>query len=526
MICEGVSGMGLAAGSIELKELVDDGGCRAFGAGSHAAAPESARDRRRGRLADALAVLGRFDLRGGPGGWIVVLVVVHACTLANLGFSAYLGIVNFALIYLIGSAWCALVVGRSAAILATALSVVEFDFLFVPPVYSFRVHDGRYLISFALMIAMTLLVADLRARLIAQLALAQRGERHMRAMFELSNQLAQERKVEAMLYALAARIKSEIGARTVGMAVVAAPASATGRALGIPIRAGGKTIATLQFEPPPTGSDGALEELQLVRSLASLTGLAAERALHAEAAERDRAEIERQETRKMLLSALSHDLRTPMTAILGSATTLRDEDDRLDAQTRRDLLGVVVGEADRMTRLLNHVLEMAWLDMGVIQLKRSWNDLEDIARAAIGSIASSTDGREITIACVPGLPLVECDATLMSQVLINLLENACRHTPSGSPVQVSIGIDQERARVDVLDSGPGIPAHAEGRIFERFFQAEPERRGAGIGLGLAICRTILLLHGGEIRGRNRPLRGAEFSFWLPCAPAPRRHGSD
>lgn len=505
--------MRVQAGWIELNE-------------ASASAPESGFGHRRGLLADARALFYRFDLRGGPAGWVVVLVAVHACTLANLGFSAYLGTVNFALIYLIGSAWCALVVGRSAAILATALSVLEFDFLFVPPVYSFRVHDGRYLITFALMIALTLLVADLRARLIAQLALARRGERHMRAMFELSNQLAQERKVEAILYALAARVKSEIGARTVAMAVAVAPENAAAGTIKIPIRAGGKTIATLQIEPPPTGSNGAREELQLVRSLASLTGLAAERALHAEAAERDRAEIERHETRKMLLSALSHDLRTPMTAILGSATTLRDQDDRLDAQTRCGLLEGVVAEAERMTRLLNHILEMAWLDMGVIQLKRSWNDLEDLTRAAIGSIAGSSDGREITMVCAPAVPLVECDSALMSQVLINLLENACRHTPAGSPVQVSIGIDRERARVDVLDSGPGIPQHAEDRLFERFFQADPGRRGAGIGLGLAICRTILTLHGGEIRGRNRPLRGAEFSFWLPCAPAPRWPASD
>jgi two-component system sensor histidine kinase KdpD len=169
---------------------------------------------------------------------------------------------------------------------------------------------------------------------------------------------------------------------------------------------------------------------------------------------------------------------------------------------------------------------MAWLDMGVIQLKRSWNDLEDLTRAAIGSIAGSSDGREITMACAAAVPLVECDSALISQVLINLLENACRHTPSGSPVQVSIGIDQQRARVDVLDSGPGIPPHAEGQLFERFFQADPGRRGAGIGLGLAICRTILTLHGGEIRGRNRPFCGAEFTFWLPFTPAPRWPDSD
>jgi two-component system sensor histidine kinase KdpD len=501
--------MGLAAGSIDLKEAPDNGGHRAFGA----------------RARDALAALGRFDLRGGPAGWVVVLAVVHACTLANLGFSAYLGTVNFALIYLIGSAWCALVVGRSAAILATALSVLEFDFLFVPPVYSFRVHDGRYLISFALMIALTLLVADLRARLIAQLALARRGERHMRAMFELSNELAHERSVESILRALVARVKSEVGPRAVAIAGPT-PSYAARDAIKIPILASRNTIATLLIESSRPGHDGAREEVQLAQSLASLTGVAAERALHVEAAERSRVEIERQETRKMLLSALSHDLRTPMTAILGSATTLRDQDAQLAAVAREELLGSVVTEAERMTRLLNHILEMTWLDMGGIQLKKSWNDLEDLTRAAIGSIAGSSDGREITMACVPTVPLVECDATLMSQVLINLLENACRHTPSGSPVQVSIGIDRERARVDVLDSGPGIPPHAEGRLFERFFRGDPGRQGAGIGLGLAICRTILTLHGGEIRGRNRPLRGAEFSFWLPCAPAPRWTDSD
>jgi len=488
--------MGLAAGSIDLNEAPDNGGRR------------------------------RLDLRDGPAGWLVVLVVVHACTLANLGFSAYLGTVNFALIYLIGSAWCALVVGRSAAILATALSVLEFDFLFVPPVHSFRVHDGRYLISFALMIALTLLVADLRARLIAQLALARRGERHMRAMFELSNELAHERSVESILRALVARVKSEVGSRAVAIAAGCAPSNTARDAIKIPIRASRNTIATLLIEPSRPGRDGVREEFQLAQSLASLTGVAAERALNVEAAERSRAEIERQETRKMLLSALSHDLRTPMTAILGSAMTLRAEDGHLDAAARHELLGSVVTEAERMTRLLNHILEMTWLDMGGIQLKKSWNDLEDLTRAAIGSIAGSSDGREITMACVPAVPLVECDATLMSQVLINLLENACRHTPSGSPVQVSIGIDQERARVDVLDSGPGISPHAEGRLFERFFRGDPGRQGAGIGLGLAICRTILTLHGGEIRGRNRPLRGAEFSFWLPCAPAPRWTDSD
>ena len=358
------------------------------------------------RIAAAVSAWSRFDARPGRA-VLIVVVAVHACTLGSLALSEYLGIVNFALLYLTASAWCALTLGRGAAVLASTLSVLEFNFFFVPPVYSLAVHDWRYLISFALMILLTLLIAELRARLIGQ----------------------------------------------------------------------------------------------------------------AEATERGRAEIERQQAQRTLLGSLSHDLRTPMTAILGSAVALRDEA-TLDGATRHDLVDGIAVSAARMSRLLNHILEMARFDAGAVQLKKGWIDLDDLAQAALQSVAVVAEGIDLQVDCDADMPPVECDPTLLLQVLVNLLENACRHTPPGGAVAVAIGIEGESARVDVRDDGSGIEPIVAQHLFERF-QHAPERSGAGIGLGLAICRTIVTLHGGTIQGRNRPSRGAEFTFWLPLAAAPR-----
>jgi K+-sensing histidine kinase KdpD len=229
-----------------------------------------------------------------------------------------------------------------------------------------------------------------------------------------------------------------------------------------------------------------------------------------------------EERRSSLLSALSHDLRTPLAAITGAATTLRDESAAIDEAQRRELLDTICEEADRLERLVRNLLDMTRLESGALVVRRQWIPLEEIVGSALTRVESQLGGRPVRTDLPADLPLVSADAVLLEQVFVNLLENAAKYTPAGSPLDISARPgDRGELVIDVADRGPGIPPGEESRLFEKFFRARKTGgESPGAGLGLAICRGVIGAHGGTISAANRPGGGALFRMTLPSAGPP------
>jgi two-component system sensor histidine kinase KdpD len=230
-----------------------------------------------------------------------------------------------------------------------------------------------------------------------------------------------------------------------------------------------------------------------------------------------RAEAER--LRNSLLTSVSHDLRTPLAAITGAATTILDSGAHLDQRTRHELLESVRDEAERLNRLVHNLLEMTRLESGALQLRRDWHPLEEVVGAALGRLAKALGTRRVTVNIPPDLPLVAIDDVLIEQVLVNLLDNAVKYTSAESAIRIIATATERKVTVEVADHGPGLPKGEEDRVFEKFYRAAPEgRRGAG--LGLAICHGVVQAHGGHIWAQNLPEGGVAFLFTLPLTETP------
>lgn len=230
--------------------------------------------------------------------------------------------------------------------------------------------------------------------------------------------------------------------------------------------------------------------------------------------------VRTEEIRSSLLSAVSHDLRTPLAAITGAGTTLRDEQGDLTAPQRRELLDTLCEEAERLERLVANLLDMTRLEAGALEVKREWVPVEELIGSALGRIEGRIDGRPVTTEIPSDLPLAPVDPVLLEHALVNLLENALKYTPAGTPIEIAVRRAGTRIEVELADRGPGLPDPAE-QLFEKFVRRAPAGTG-GVGLGLPIARGIARAHGGDVTAENRPGGGARFVLDLPLgagAPA-------
>lgn len=243
-----------------------------------------------------------------------------------------------------------------------------------------------------------------------------------------------------------------------------------------------------------------------------------ERARLSGAAERARLEVEAERLRNALLSSVSHDIRTPLAVITGAATGLREQPVSLGKETT-ELLQTILEEADRLNRFVTNLLDMTRLESGALRLNSEWHSLEELVGGGLTRLEKSLHGRRVETAVAADLPLVRVDALLVERVLVNLLDNAAKHTPRGSTIRVSAATVNGVVQVEIADDGPGLPPGEEERVFEKFFRRTSERQ-AGFGLGLAICRAIVNAHGGRIWAENVAPHGTSFRFTLPVDGTP------
>jgi two-component system sensor histidine kinase KdpD len=230
-------------------------------------------------------------------------------------------------------------------------------------------------------------------------------------------------------------------------------------------------------------------------------------------------QIETERLRNSLLSSVSHDLRTPLAAITGAASTLIENNHTLNPEDRLELAQVTYEEAERLNRLVSNLLDMTRLESGGVQVEKEWQPLEEVIGTTLARLGKRLHEHPVVVNLPPDLPLVPFDSMLIEQVLVNLLENTIKYTPTGSPVELSARRESDAVIVEIVDHGPGLKRGDEQRIFDKFYRSMPTA-GRGVGLGLTICRAIVETHGGRIWAENRAEGGAVFRFTLPLGGEP------
>jgi two-component system sensor histidine kinase KdpD len=262
------------------------------------------------------------------------------------------------------------------------------------------------------------------------------------------------------------------------------------------------------------------EQRRLLDTFARLVAISLERVHYVDVASHTTLEMESERLRNSLLSAISHDLRTPLSALMGLAESMAMTPPALSTE-QQVMAQSIQEEAQRMNALINNLLDMARLQSGSVQLNRQWQLLEEVVGSALQAAQRVLVAHPVSVHLPEDLPLLEFDAVLMERVFFNLLENAAKYTPAGCAISIGAQVQGDMAHIWVDDDGPGLPQGPEDNLFEKFERGQKESTTPGVGLGLAICRAIVQAHGGQIRAQRRAQGGARFIFTLPLGTPPR-----
>jgi two-component system sensor histidine kinase KdpD len=463
---------------------------------------------------------------------------------------------NVAMIYVLGAAIAGMRLGRGPGTFTAITSVAAFDFIFVPPRFSFQVSDAQYLITFLVMLAVTLTIGNLMANVRQQNRVAGARERRTALLYAMSRELAGTRGRDNM-----ARVAVRHIAEVFDSSAVVLTPDSHGRLKypgGSPLESSfhgadlsvaqwvfdhgqraGLGTDTLPAAPavylPLAGTHRSLgvlcvlptnrrrillpEQRHLLETFAGQIALAWERAALGDEAAAARIAAESESLRNTLLASISHDLRTPLAVITGAASTLAHHGSALDPGTQLSLARSIEEQAHEMSNLISNVLDLMRLESGRIELRRDTHSVEDLVGTALHRLEPRLQSHPVAIDLPEDLPSVSVDPVLVSQVLANLLDNAAKYTPAGTPIRIAAVADAPMVRVVVEDEGPGLPPGDPRLLFEKFQRGREESAVVGAGLGLAICRAIVSAHGGEITAGPGSRGGARFEFTLPVAEA-------
>lgn len=468
-------------------------------------------------------------------------------TLLLLPLRGTLDIANAVMLLLLVVFLVALKLGRGPAVLAAFLSVALFDFFFVPPHFSFAVSDIYYLITFAVMLAIGLLTTGLTANVQEEAERALRHEHETRDLYDLARnltgitRLAQvEEAVQSYLsgygfksfiYLLDSERKLAMPdcdalerqlvhlAFDQGEAIASdAESPSTTQALYLPLKAPMAIRGVLAISPNNAQATLTDSRRELFMTMASLTAIAIERLHYVEVAQHTQIQMSAEKLKGSVLSALSHDLRTPLTALVGMTDALA-QTPQLPASAQENA-HAICDQAHTMNNMLTNLLDMARLQAGKVTLRREWQLFEDAISASLQLQKNLLGSRKVTVELEKNLPLVEFDAVLLERVLCNLIENAVKFSENGQPIDIRAFVRDQKACIAVSDRGCGFPSGRIEHLFELFERGETESVKPGVGLGLGICKAIIEAHNGLIEAANRPDGGACVTLHLPLGNPP------
>ncbi|GFO60623.1 two-component sensor histidine kinase [Geomonas silvestris] len=482
-------------------------------------------------------------------GYLKSLALVLATALVCEPARQFLAPTNLAMFFLLAVVLAATRLGRREAICTAIFSVLAFDFFFVPPRFTFGVSDTQYFITFAALFTVGVVISNLVSQSRERAEAIREREVQTSSLYYLSRDLAVASDLKGILEALVKNIEESLGARLVvllpeGERLASRAASsgfelsvkeeavadwsfrnrvAAGRGtetlsqsghLYLPLQTTGDVLGVMGVELRNEGEYDSTMSRRLLQAFASQVALAIERVQFAQQAEQAQIIQAREGLERALLNSVSHDLRTPLVSIYGALATLRERGS-LTESARGELLGQAWEEAGRLNRFVGNLLDMTRLEAGALKVKKVPCDVQDLVGCALAALEQQLEGRAVRLSVPAELPEVSMDLVLMTQVLVNLLDNALKYAPPEAELEVSAAVAGDLVTLEVADLGPGVAEQDLGRIFDKFYRVPVPEGAGGTGLGLSICKGIVEAHGGSIRAENRQGGGLKVVVNLP-----------
>ncbi|MDE1952123.1 MAG: DUF4118 domain-containing protein [Betaproteobacteria bacterium] len=497
--------------------------------------------------------------------YLPALLISGAITLLASPLRSYFDLSNTVMLFMLGVVAVALRFGRGPAALAAIVNVLAFDFFYVPPRFSFAVSDVQYIFTFGVMLGVGLLIGHLTSHLHFQAKVAGQRERRTHDVYELSRELSgaltTDQVAEIGERVVQASFRCRASLLLLGLDDSLQPAAGTtpGTALPfdaelarwclqrgepagqgtdtlpgaplfyLPLKAPMRVRGVLVMDPGDTRLTTIPELRRLLETCATQIAIALERIHFVSVAQDTLLAMQAERMRNSLLSALSHDLRTPLTSLVGATEVLASrlaaagtpQPATANAASLHAQALTIMRQARRLARMVDDLLDMARLQSGQVTLRHDWQSVEELVGSALRAVDPAQLAQHPLHVDLPAdFPLVRADAVLLERVLVNLLDNALKFTPPGTPLGVRAQVQGAEALLTVWDQGPGLAHGRERAVFEKFTRGEAESSIPGMGLGLAICRVIVEAHGGTITAANQPQGGAAFSVRLPLQTAP------
>lgn len=498
------------------------------------------------------------DLAPGWHAYGLGLGLVVLASLLGLALQHWHTSANQVLTYLVAVVVAAVYLGRGPALLVSCLSVVAFDFFVIPPPITFAIPGPENLPTLIELLIVSLVISSLTTRLKTQIAQQQRQALATQALYAMSRDLAAAEDLPAIIQAIVANIGQTFEREVVillpastpegdfktypteNIAWLDAQEKATAvwvrehqepagrgtdsypqaQAHYLPLRTAQTNIGVLGVRPVTPGPYLTPEQRQFLATFASVASLAIERVRLAETARRAQVLEATEKLQTALLNAISHDLRTPLVTITGALTGLEQNTMPLDDLSRQQMIRTAREEAQRLNWLVGNLLDMTRLEAGTLHIKRTPCDTADVIGTALEQMGSRLNERPLTLTVPATLPLVQMDFVLIAHVLINLLDNALKYSPAGSPLEISAQLHGTTVEIAVTDHGPGLSQEDLERVFDKFYRASPTAWTTGIGLGLSISKGIVEAHGGQIWAQNHPTGGLCVHLTLPLTAPP------
>ena len=483
-------------------------------------------------------------------GYLKSVALVAAASAVCQVTRPFLAPTNMVMIYLLAVVLAAVRLGLKPAIVTALLGVIAFDFFFVPPRLTLAVADTEYLITFVALFTVGVVISTLVGQARERAEAIRKREIQTASLYYLSRDLAAAADVEAILDAIVKNFSESFNGRLVillaegeHLEIKAASEEmrldlkelavadwafrnrqSAGRStetlgsagfLYLPLQAAASVLGVVGVELEDEADYANPQSRRLLDAFASQATLAIERVRLVKQAEQAQILQARESLERALLNSVSHDLRTPLVSITGALGSLRDEGFDLTPKARQELLDAAWEEAERLNRFVGNLLDMTRLEAGAIKPKEELSDVQDLAGCALAAIEQRLGRRRIELTIPGGLPLVRMDLALMTQVLVNLLDNALKYSPPESSITLSARVDGAVLVMEVADRGPGVPEADLHRVFDKFYRGPVPEGAGGTGLGLAICKGIVEAHGGKIRAENRAGGGLRVIVTLP-----------
>jgi two-component system sensor histidine kinase KdpD len=505
------------------------------------------------------------DAEASPGSrlarYSITVLVLLVVTALLAPVREIVDLLNIGLIYLLIVIAATLLAGRRTGILAAVLGFALFDFFLVPPYLTFAIDNLRNILALFVFLGISTLLSWLIAGAREQARQALRRAEDVSRLYELNQAIIGAQRRDEVLPAIAGKVagvfeaqacwiflpgadrrlevaaQAPPGARTPtrdeltlaawafrhGREVAqgdrdpAQPDESTGRnrATFLPLQGGRRTIGVLGVADKRDQRPFTLAERTALATFAGQAAAALERIDLLREAQRAELLARTDELKSALMSAVSHDLRTPLASIMASATSLLEPGIAWDEATRRDLLESINEEAVRLNRLVGNLLDMSRIEGGALRPEKDWYAVGEVIDAVVGRLESRLGGHPLTVDVAPDIPLVPLDFTEIDQVISNLLENALKYTPPGTPIQIQARRAGDQVEIVVADKGPGVPPEHLAHLFDKFYRTGSVRPAHGMGLGLAISKGLVEAHGGQIRAESAPGAGLTVIFTLP-----------